>query len=76
MMKPSFDDVVEYVKAGEVDPEMAEILDLDPDGQELLRQARFICKALRDRYGESGGSRAAASFGVVREDIDDLEVAS
>jgi hypothetical protein len=56
MMKPEFDDLVEYVRAGEVDPEMQELLDHNPDGQELLKQARFICKVLRDRYGESGDS--------------------
>ena len=43
MMKPKFDDVLDYVKDGEVDPEMSELLDLDPDGQELLKQARFFC---------------------------------
>ena len=56
MMKPEFDDLVEYVRAGEIDPEMRELLDSNPDGQELLKQARFICKVLRDRYGESGDS--------------------
>ena len=56
MMKPDFDDLVEYVRAGEIDPEMRELLDSNPDGQELLKQARFICKVLRDRYGESGDS--------------------
>ena len=51
MMKPNFDDVIEYVKAGEDDPEMEEMLDLHPDGQELLKQARFICKVLRGPHG-------------------------
>ena len=72
MMKPKFDDVLEYVKDGEVDPEMSELLDLDPDGQELLKQARFICKVLRERYGESGdvGIAAAAdmAWGDMRAD--------
>ena len=76
MMKPKFDDVLEYVKAGEVDPEMSELLDLDPDGQELLKQARFICKVLRDQYGESGGRRFAASFGDAMEDLGDFDVAA
>jgi hypothetical protein len=76
MMKPKFDDVLDYVKDGEVDPEMSELLDLDPDGQELLKQARFICKALREQYGESGSGRAAASFGDAMEDIGDLDVAA
>jgi hypothetical protein len=76
MMKPKFDDVLEYVKDGEVDPEMSELLDIDPDGQELLKQARFICKVLRDRYGESGSSRAAASFADAMEDLGNFEVAA
>jgi hypothetical protein len=60
MMKPDFDDLIEYVRAGEIDPETQELLDHNPDGQELLKQARFICKVLRDRYGESGDSRNVA----------------
>jgi len=51
MMKPQFNDVVEYVKAGEVDPEVRALLDDNPDGPELLKQARFICKVLRSQLG-------------------------
>ena len=69
MMRPKFDDVLEYVKAGEVDPEMSEVLDLDPDGQELLKQARFICKVLRDRYGESGDVGIAADADMAWGDM-------
>ena len=72
MMKPKFDDVLDYVRDGEVDPEMEELLDLDPDGQELLKQARFICKVLQDRYGESGDIGIAAdadmAWGDIQED--------
>ena len=57
MMQPSFDDLIEYVRAGETDPEMQELLAGNPDGQELLKQARFICKVLQDRYGASGDAR-------------------
>ena len=46
MMMPKLIDVVEFVKDGQSDPEMAEMLSLHPDGQELLKQARFICKML------------------------------
>ena len=60
MMKPEFDDLIEYVRSGEIDPEMRELLDNNPDGQELLKQARFICKVLRERYGENGDSRNVA----------------
>ena len=60
MMQPNFDDVLEYVRAGEFDPEMRELLDQNPDGQEWLKQARFICNVLRSRYGDSGDSRNVA----------------
>ena len=76
MMKPKFDDVIEYVRAGEVDAEMAELLDLDPDGQELLKQARFICKALRDRYGDSGSGTAISGIADAMEDAGMFEAAS
>jgi hypothetical protein len=46
MMMPKFVDVIEFVKDGQSDPEMEETLGLHPDGQELLKQARFICKML------------------------------
>ena len=59
MMRPKFEDVVEYVKAGEEDPEMRETLDLHPDGQEFLKQARFICKALQKQLESSGDSKIA-----------------
>ena len=72
MMKPKFDDVLEYVKDGEVDPEMSELLDLDPDGQELLKQARFICKVLREQYGASGDIKRVASYSDAMEDFGDL----
>jgi hypothetical protein len=53
MMQPRFDDLIEYVRAGETDPDMQELLAGNPDGQELLKQARYICKLLRERYGAS-----------------------
>ena len=74
MMKPKFDDVLEYVKDGEVDPEMSELLDIDPDGQELLKQARFICKVLRDQYGDSGDVGIAASADMAWGDIQEEAV--
>ena len=49
MMMPKFIDVIEFVKDGQSDPEMEETLRLHPDGQELLKQARFICKMLATR---------------------------
>ena len=79
MMHPQFDDLIEYVRAGETDPEMQELLAGNPDGQELLKQARFICKALHDRYGASGdiGDVAAADMAWGKlDDISALESAS
>ena len=69
MMKPKFDDVLDYVRAGEVDPEMSELLDLDPDGQELLKQARFICKVLREQYSDSGDVGIAADADMAWGDM-------
>ena len=37
MMKPTFDDVIEYVRAGEDDPALKELLDAHPDGPELVQ---------------------------------------
>ena len=36
MMQPNFDDVIDYVKAGEDDLDMGKMLDLHPDGQEAF----------------------------------------
>ena len=64
MMKPNFIDVIEYVKAGQDDPAMEEMLHLHPDGQELLKQARFICKMLEKEAKASDLGGLAASFSL------------
>ena len=46
MMTPKFIDVVEYVRTGEDDPEMKELLEQHPNGAALLKQARFIARLL------------------------------
>jgi len=46
MMKPKFEDVLDYVRIGEKDPHMEKMLQFHPDGPELLKQAKFICKML------------------------------
>ena len=74
MMKPQFNDVVEYVKAGEVDPEMRALLDDNPDGPELLKQARFICKVLRSQLGASGGNQIFADADMDLGALDELTV--
>ena len=48
MMMLEFIDVIEFVKDGQSDPEMEKTLRLHPDGQKLLKQARFICKMLEN----------------------------
>ena len=63
MMKPKFDDVIEYVRAGEDDPDLKKLLELHPNGKELLKQARFICRMLERKAGkdeETGGPAIAA----------------
>ena len=65
MKKPNFDDVLEYVKAGEDNPEMGEMLKNNPDGQELLKQARFICKMLQHQSESEDDGDVAADFGDV-----------
>ena len=73
MMKPTFDDVIEYVRTGEDDPELKKLLDHHPDGKELLKQARFICRMLERKAGKdkdkSGPAIAALedSFGRMEE---------
>ena len=74
MMQPRFDDLIEYVRAGETDPEMQELLAGNPDGQELLKQARFICKVLHDRYGASGDIGNVADAGGAWDDLSDVEL--
>ena len=64
MMKPNFIDVVEYVKDGQKDPEMEKMLSAHPDGPELLKQARFICKMLEKEAKASDLGGLAASFSL------------
>ena len=75
MMKPKFDDVIEYVKAGEGDPAMEKMLHLHPDGQELLKQARFICKMLQRQSESKGDGGVAANFMDVSVGFDQLRIA-
>jgi hypothetical protein len=49
MMKPKFEDVLDYVRIGDKDPHMEKMLQFHPDGPELLKQAKFICKMLERR---------------------------
>ena len=46
MMKPKFDDILDYVRRGEKDLKLRKTLALHPDGEELLKQARFMLRAL------------------------------
>jgi hypothetical protein len=69
MMQPNFDDVIDYVKAGEEDLDMGKMLDLHPDGQELLKQARFICKMLQHQSESADDGDIAASFGKLADEL-------
>jgi hypothetical protein len=60
MMTPKFEDVVEYVRGGADDPEMEALLDQHPDGDELLRQARFIVRMLKRAAEETDRPGIAA----------------
>ena len=52
MMKLKFEDVLDFVRAGDEDPHMEKMLQFHPDGPELLKQAKFICKML-ERQADS-----------------------
>jgi hypothetical protein len=71
MMMPKFIDVIEFVKDGQSDPEMEKTLSLHPDGQELLKQARFICKMLDNE----ADAKAAVGDELASLDMDADEVA-
>ncbi len=75
MMQPNFDDVIDYVKAGEDDPDMGKMLDFHPDGQELLKQARFICKMLQHQSESADDGDIAASPGKLADELSFLAVA-
>jgi hypothetical protein len=60
MMKPKFDDVIEYVRAGKDDPELEKQLDMHPDGKEFLKLARFICRMLEREDHQRRGKEFAA----------------
>ena len=60
MMQPKFDDIIDYVRDGEDDPDLKKLLDLHPDGKELLKQARFICRMLDLEVGKGRDKRGPA----------------
>ena len=49
MMRPTMDQVIDYVRDGEVDRKVADMLRVDPDGDDKLREARFICEMIRSK---------------------------
>lgn len=60
MMTPRMEDIIEFVRTGETDPEMAETLRSHPDRDELLKQARFICRMVQMKDEGASDSRPAA----------------
>jgi hypothetical protein len=58
MITLEFDDVIEYVRSGEDDPDMAALLARHPEGPALLKQARFIARVLQQKSeGRSDSGR-------------------
>jgi len=47
MMRPTFDEVLEYLRAGEEDSKFEERLKQEPDGPSLLREAELMLTMLR-----------------------------
>ena len=64
MMKPKFADGAEFVRDGQKEPELEKMLSAHPDGLELLKQARFICKMLEKEAKADRGTGIAASFSL------------
>jgi hypothetical protein len=78
MMMPKFEDIVEFVRDGEADPKMAKQLAQHPDGDELLKQARFVARMLKRRSGsaESSGRVAEAELADMSFEAMSLEASS
>ena len=55
MMKLKIEQVVEYLQSGEKDRQIKRMLRSDPDGPELLRQAKLMYELL-GRLSDSPGS--------------------
>ena len=64
MMKPKFEQVLDYVKGGEDDPHVKLMLKHHPDGPEFLRQARLMYKMLRQQSEASDDDNDAEDFDV------------
>ena len=71
MMTPKFEDVVDYVRTGEDDPEMKELLAQHPDGPELLKQARFIARNLQRKAEESDPFGMVADMDMVADSLEE-----
>jgi hypothetical protein len=68
MMKLEFDRVLDYVREGEQDPLVKEMLDRDPDGEQLLQQARQLLQVLRESLLDEEGSAPEVDAAFAQEE--------
>jgi hypothetical protein len=69
-MKPQFGEVLDFVRDGEDDPGLETRLRDDPDGLELLRQARLVCALLGDRRPPPDLAESWPDAGFVLEEAE------
>ena len=75
MMRPTMEQILEYVRGGETDPDVTEMLRCDPDGEAKLREARFVCGMI----GKQPTPDSGRPLGDALQSLDasfDMEVAA
>jgi len=75
MMRPTTEQILEYVRGGETDPDVGEMLKHDPDAEAKLREARFICGMI-SRQPTPDSDRTAESTSEALTPMLDMEVAA
>ncbi len=63
MMRPTFEQVLEYLKTGEEDRQVESMIKHDPDGAEKLRQAKLMLELLSRRSGTKDSDEADIESG-------------
>jgi hypothetical protein len=69
-MKTQFGEVLDFVRDGEDDPGLETRLRDDPDGLELLQQARLVCALLGDRRPPLEMAASQSDPGPILEDAE------
>jgi hypothetical protein len=69
MMKLQLDQVLEYVRGGEVDPFVKEMLERDPDGADMLRQARLMFDVLGEGPAPDDDAMGAGAVADAAPDL-------